>query len=95
MTAKEKIEHIALLQNRINDIMQDLKDKDDLTVIQVVVDRNGFMKLHIYEEDKFAELYPNYDFVVKTNSINNKCLVEVEGVEVFALKPKQSKEETL
>lgn len=86
MTAKEKVERIVELQNEISQIVEELKEEHDLKVAHVSIGYRGIMKLHIYEESKYAELYPHYDLEVREDSAYDRCFVEVEGVEVFALK---------
>lgn len=95
MTAKQKIERIVELQNEINQIVEDLKEKHDLKVAHVGIGYRGIMKLHIYEESKYVELYPHYDRETREDSVYDKCFVEVEGVEVFALKRKREEAEEL
>lgn len=93
MTIKQKVERIAELQNEINNIFHDLQTNHGFKVLRAVVDYDGLMTLQIGTKDKYKEIYPDHDLVIKENSLNNKLLVEVEGVEVFTLQPKLMKGE--
>lgn len=91
MNPKQKLEQIVDLQNEIYALMLDLK-KTDIVVTRVGVDRFGRLRLHLQSELTLAEMFPEYDVEYHTD-VYERCIVELEGVEIIALRFKEKEEE--
>lgn len=91
MIAKAQIERIVELQNEIESIMDDLESQHQVQVLSLYMDTCGRKYIQISSASTLSEMYPESE-LKDHNVVYNKRLVEVEGVEVFALKRKQLEE---
>lgn len=88
MTPIEKINHLIDLMNEAQDIITDLDENDNYSILNIQLRWQGEKEILMFRELDFTHLFPEHD-VLSVNGIEKKLITEIDGVKIVVYKDKE------
>ena len=81
MEAIEKINRLVDLMNEAQDIITDLDENDNYSILNIQVRWKGEKQILMFRELDYKHLFPEHD-VLSVNDIDKKLVTEIDGVSI-------------
>lgn len=88
MTPIEKINRLVDLMNEAQDIITDLSENDNYSILNIQLRWQGEKEILMFRELDFTHLFLEHD-VLSVNDNEKKLITEIDGVKIVVYKNKQ------